>query len=100
MAIRIWAILCGVLAIGCAGISVMQLLEKGFLFHNAYIWASKQQRETMDKQPYYRQSGVAFALCGGVFLSMGLECLLGTGWLWLLVGALSIGLLVYAIKSA
>lgn len=78
----------------------MQFNEKGFLFNNTYIWASKQEREKMNKKSYYRQSCIAFALCAIVFLFMGLECIFLTGWLWLVVFLLAIVLLIYAISSS
>ncbi len=96
----ICAIFCGAIAIGCAIISVLQFCEKGFLFNNAYIWASPKERETMDKKPHYRQSGVAFAFIAAIFLCMALECLLQTGWLWWLTITLSLGVLVYAVVSS
>ena len=96
----IWAIICGVLAIACLIISITQFKEKGFLFNNAYIWASKQERRTMDKKPHYRQSGIAFALIAALFFFMALECVLFTGWLWLIAGLLAVAVLVYAIVSS
>lgn len=100
MAELIWAIFCGILAIVCLIISIMSFKEKGFLFNNAYIWASKQERIAMDKKHHYRQSAIGFALCAAVFVFMALECVLFTGWLWLIVGALAVTLLVYAIVSS
>lgn len=96
----ICAIFCGILAIGCLIISVMSFREKGFLFNNAYIWASKTERETMDKKPHYRQSAIVFALLAAVFVCIALECVLLADWLWLPVGALSGAALVYAIASS
>ena len=63
MAELVWTIICGILAIVCLIISILSFKEKGFLFNNAYIWASKQERDAMDKKSYYRQSAIAFALC-------------------------------------
>lgn len=100
MAEWIWAIICGLLAIACLIISIMSFKEKGFLFNNAYIWASEQERETMNKKPHYHQSAIAFALCTALFVFMALECVLLTGWLWSIVGALAIVLFVYAIVSS
>lgn len=78
----------------------MQFKEKGLLFNNAYIWASKQERETMDKKPYYRQSGIVFALCSAIFFFVAMECILLTGWLWIIAGVLAIVALIYAIVSS
>ena len=94
------AIICGVLAIACLIISITQFKEKGFLFNNAYIWASKQERRTMDKKPHYRQSGIAFAFIAALFFFMALECVFFTGWLWFIVGSLTVAVLVYAIASS
>ena len=100
MAELIWAVISGTLAFACLIISITQFKEKGILFNNASIWASKQERETMDKKPYYRQSGIAFALCAAIFFSMAVECVLLTGWLWIVVGVLAIAVLIYAIASS
>ena len=96
----VFAVICFVLALIFLIISVLQFQEKGFLFNNAFIWASKQERKTMNKKPHYRQSGIVFALCAAVFFAMALECLLMTGWLWVIVGLLSAAMLVYAIASS
>ncbi len=88
------------LSIACAVISVFQFKEKGFLFNNAYIYASKQERETMDKKLHYRQSGIVFAILSSIFLCIAAECVLKIGWLWWVEGALCIAVLVYAIISS
>lgn len=62
------AIVLGVIAIICFVFSYLQFNEKGFLFNNAYIYASKQERKNMDKKPYYKQSGIVFLLIGIIFL--------------------------------
>lgn len=74
--------------------------EKGFLFNNAYIWASKKERESMDKRPYYHQSAVVFALLTAVFLCMAIDCVLLTGWLWIVGIVIAVATLVYAIVSS
>ena len=62
------------LAIGAFVISYLQFKEKGYLFNNAYFWASQKERKQMDedkesKKPHYRQSGFAFMLIGFIFLA-------------------------------
>ena len=47
----IGAVVLGAIAIICFVVSYLQFNEKGFLFNNAYIYASKQERENMDKEP-------------------------------------------------
>jgi len=78
---------------------VRSLCQKGFLFNNAYIYASKKQREQMDKKPYYQQTGVAFILIGGLFVIFGLDVVFKTGWIWLfgILYGLAIG--VWAVVS-
>lgn len=94
------AIAVALLAMGCIVISVFQLREKGVLFHNAYLFASKREREGMDKRPYYRQSGIAFALGAAIFFCLSVELIMRTGWLYVLVWMLTAAVLIYAIVSS
>lgn len=95
----VFAVVWGILAFFSLIISILSFMEKGFLFHNAYIWASKQERDRMDKKPYYRQSAIVFALGAAVFLCMAVEFVLMTGWLWIGIGACTIAALIYAVAS-
>ena len=74
--------------------------EKGFLLNNAYLYASKKEREAMDKAPYYRQSAVVFALIGLIFLLNGLSLLLGAPWLGYPAGGVVVIALIYAVASS
>ena len=38
--------------------SIRSFLERGFLLNNAYLYASKEERKTMNKKPYYKQSAM------------------------------------------
>ena len=96
----ICAIICGALSLISLIISVMSFMERGFLFNNAYIWASKQERESMDKKPYYRQSAIVFALFAAVFLFMALDCYFLTDWLLILSGTFSVAAIIYAVVSS
>ena len=96
----IGAIVLGAIAIICFVISILQFKEKGFLFNNAYIGASKQEKETMDKKPHYKQSGIVFALIGIIFLINTVEIILQTKWLFYLGTAVEIAVVVYAIVSS
>ena len=49
-------------------IAVMQFCNRGFLFVNAYIFGTKEERDNMDKTPYYKQAGIVFTLLSVVFL--------------------------------
>ena len=80
--------------------SVRSFMEKGFLFNNAYIYASKQEREKMNKKPYYRQSAIVFLLLGIVFLLLALAVLLEVYWISFVGVAVVIITLIYAIVSS
>ena len=93
------------LSIGTFVISFLQFKEKGFLFNNAYVWASPEERKRMDenkasKKSHYRQSGF-------VFMFIGIFCLIYAGYMitgrmWLLVPfwIFVIITLVYAVVSS
>ena len=80
--------------------SVRSFMEKGFLFNNAYIYASNQEREKMNKKPYYRQSAIVFLLFGIVFLLLALAVLLEAYWLFFVGVAVVIITIIYAIVSS
>lgn len=88
------------MAAGSFTISFFQLKGKGFLFHNAYLWASQAERRTMDKKPYYRQSAVVFALVGTAILLLGLWVLFDLMWLGCLFYVVIVIALVYAVVSS
>lgn len=90
----------GIAAIVCFVLSYLQFHEKGFLMNNAYIYASQKERETMDKKPHYRQSGIVFLMVGVIFLLNVLEMMLETGWLFYGVIVLVIMAMIYAIVSS
>ena len=52
-------------------LGIVQLLEKGPLLNNAWLYADEEQRRTMNKKPYYIQSGIVFAMIGIQFLMLG-----------------------------
>jgi len=80
--------------------SVRSFMEKGFLFNNAYIYASKQEREKMNKKPHYRQSAIVFLLLGLLFLLIALAELLDAKWIFYVGVAVVIVTLIYAIVSS
>ena len=73
--------------------------EKGFLLNNAWIYASKKDREAMDKKPYYRQSALVFLQIGLIFLLNGLAILLAAFWLTYVAIGLMVLTGIYAIVS-
>jgi len=88
------------LAVGAFVISICSFLQKGFLFNNAYLYASKQDRAAMDKKPYYRQSAVAFLLVGFCLLSNAAAILFSSGALSVISMIIAACAIVYAISSA
>lgn len=96
----IFAVIFGVIAIACITVAILQFKEKGFLLNNVYIYASKQERERMNKKPYYKQTGIVFVLIGIIFLINTINLLLCTDWLIYLVIAICIITLIYAIVSS
>lgn len=96
----IGAIVLGVISTICFVFSYLQFNEKGFLFSNAYIYASKQEKKNMDKKPHYKQSGIVFVLIGIIFLIDAIDIILQTGWLFYLVIGVTIVAIVYAIVSS
>lgn len=92
-------IILGLLAILSFVFSYLQFHEKGFLFNNAYIYASKKERENMDKRPHYKQSGVIFLLLGIIWLINAVDIVLKTEWLFYLFIVVSVITVIYAIIS-
>ena len=93
------------LALGAFVISYLQFKEKGYLFNNAYFWASREERKEMDKhmeckKTYYRQSGFVFLLIGLFFLTLAVILLTDWMWLYIIFGALVIIALIYALISS
>ena len=86
-------------ALGAWIMSIRSFREKGFLLNNAYLYASKQERESMDKKPYYRQSAIVFLLIGLIFLLDGLALLLHADWIFNAVGVILAITALYAIGS-
>ncbi len=100
MAEIIIAIILFAIAAGAYIISILSFLEKGFLFNNAYLYASDEQRKEMNRKPHYRQTAVVFLLIGTVFLSSGLGALLRAEWIFGIAIIFLIALFAYAIVSS
>ena len=81
-------------------ISFRSFREKGFLFNNAYIYASKQEREYMNKKPHYRQTAICFLLIGAFFLIDGIALLSGIDFFFIIAGLVLVTLVIYAIVSS
>ena len=68
----VFGIILVVLSIAFLIYGIIQLCQKGFLFNNAYIFATKEEKEKLYKKPYYIQSGIAFIMISIVFILEGL----------------------------
>ena len=80
--------------------SVRSFMEKGFLFNNAYIYASKQEREAMNKKPHYRQSAIVFLLIGLIFLLNAAAVYFDVGWIFYIEIVIIVIAIIYAIVSS
>ena len=100
MAGTIGAVICGAIAFLCFFLGFRQLNEKGSLLNNAYTYSSGEERQKMDKKPYYKQSGIIFILIGIIFAVNTVEMKLRTGrlvYLTVIIGLLTVA---YAIASS
>ena len=89
-------IIAGIMAI----LSFRSFKERGFLLNNAYIYASEEERKTMDKKPHYRQSAIVFCLISIVFIIIGLSIVSHNYRLELLEIPLVAGAIIYAVVSS
>ena len=78
---------------------IRSFFERGFLLNNAYLYASKEERKTMNKKPYYRQSAIVFCVLSALFLVIGLSLVFQNDKIVLLEIPLIVGAIVYAIAS-
>ncbi len=79
---------------------IRSFTERGFLLNNAYIYATKEERETMDKKPYYRQSAIVFCILSIVFVIIGLTVLFRNGYIGLLIIPLAAAAIIFAVVSS
>ena len=81
-------------------LGIRSFMQKGFLLNNAYIYASKDERQTMNKKPYYCQTAVVLLSVGAIFALNGTALLFELDKLYIVVGALLFVAVVYAIVSS
>ena len=84
------------LALICLVIAILQFKEKGFLFNNAYIYATKKERLKLNKSPLYRQSAIVFSAISVNFILIAINILLKKQ----LISYLSIGLMFLLVLYA
>ena len=104
MGVIITSAICSIVAIFCFSTAYRQHKEKGFVFNNAWLYASQRERENMDirlKKRAYLVSRNVFSLLGVLFSLLAATILFETSWLqylgYSLMGALAILLCIYAI---
>lgn len=93
-------IICLLAAVAALIISVFQFKQKGFLLNNAYLYASKEERESMNKKPYYIQTGIVFVLLGLVFICEALTAFTKTVWITYCAIAIAVIAIIFAIVSS
>lgn len=93
------AIVLFIVSLGAFLVSVRSFMQKGFMFNNAYIYATKEERENMNKRPYYRQTAITFLLIGIIFLLLGINIFLKISWLSYVTIMLAVVTLIYSIVS-
>ena len=81
-------------------LSIRFFCGKGFLLNNAYLYASKEEREAMNKKPHYRQSGIVFLLIGTIFAVNALNTVFQKNWLFFCVIGIVAVTIIYAIASS
>lgn len=87
-------------AVVLAIFGIRQLRCKGFCFNNAYIYASKEEREKTDFTPYYKQSGVVLLLLSGVFAVNCIHVISKLSVLFYVSMALTAAAVIFAVVSS
>lgn len=99
-ALVIVSVILGLSALWFFFIAYRQHREKGMIFTNAWIWASKIERAQMDyrkKKLEYRLARNVFFLLGVLFLVLTLAIALSISWLFIVVNVLTAIFIVYAV---
>lgn len=94
------AIILLAMGIGALAISIRSFQEKGFLLNNAYLYASKKERENMDKKPHYWQTAIVSLLAGIALLLGAVAFISGSGWVLYIAAGVLAAMMVYAIVSS
>lgn len=79
--------------------SILNFSGINIILDDAYIKASPEEREKMDKKAYRLQSGIVFLLLSIMSLCNLLRAVLHLPWFTYVTYAISIGGIVYAIIS-
>lgn len=96
----VMVILCLVIAAVSFVISGFSFRGKGILLNNAWLYASEEERRTMNKRPHYRQSGVVFCFIGTIFVLYAVRVITGWSWIFYLFLLDIAAVILYAIVSS
>lgn len=91
---------CLVLASAAFILSCLQFMEKCIPLNNSYLYASAEERNKMDKKPYYHQSGIVLGITGIIFSLLAIQLITGWNWIFCFIIIIIAILLVYAIVSS
>ena len=72
---------CLFFAVMCLVIGITQLNELGVPLNNAYLFVSKEKKQSMNKTPYFKQTGVVFILLAVVFALIAAAYIFRIEWL-------------------
>ena len=81
-------------------LGVRHFREEGVLLNNAWLYASPEERKTLNKKPYYRQSAVVFCILSAAFVVVGLSLVLRNDRILLREILLIAAAIIYAIVSS
>lgn len=81
-------------------VACRQFKQKGFLFNNAYIFASDEERANMNKKPYYKQSAIVSLGLGIIFLLLALTIITEWSGMFFIILGVSILVIIFTIVSS
>lgn len=93
-------IVCGVFAALFFVLGILQIFERGIPLNNEYLFAPAEKRQSMNKKPYFRQSGIAFLGCGAAFAVILCAAVFDIHALYYLFPVLVTATVTYSIISA
>lgn len=91
---------CSITAIVCLVVGIMQINERGIPLNNGYLDASEEKKKSMNKTPYYRQSGIVFIMLSVIFALISAAVAFQTELLSYLALGVCAAVVIYAIVSA
>ena len=88
-----------IMTIGSLILSMQAFCGKDIILDDAYLKASPEEREKMDKKAYRRQSGIIFLFLAAISMCNALRAILHQVWFTYLALALGLIAVIYAIVS-